>query len=71
MRFLEQAKGRVERLFGTLQDRLCAMFELEGIKTIEAANRYVKEVFTEDFNTRYAVPARESVSVWRKARKGA
>jgi transposase len=65
-----QAKGRVERLFGTLQDRLCAMFELEGIKTIESANRYVKEVFIEDFNTKYAVPAKESVSVWRKAPRG-
>jgi len=36
-----QAKGRVERLFGTLQDRLGAELELEGITTLQEANRFL------------------------------
>ncbi|MFB3884945.1 MAG: hypothetical protein ACE144_06935 [Thermodesulfobacteriota bacterium] len=42
-----QAKGRIERLFGALQDRLIAELCLEGIQSIEAANRFLK-VFIPD-----------------------
>ena len=41
-----QAKGRIERLFKTLQDRLCSEIRLRGIKNIEAANRYLEEFIT-------------------------
>ena len=38
-----QAKGRVERLFKTRQDRLVKELRLAGIATIEAANRFLEE----------------------------
>jgi len=50
-----QAKGRVERLFGTLQDRLIKELRLEGIATTEAANRFLADVFLPKFNARFAV----------------
>lgn len=40
-----QAKGRVERCFGTLQDRLVKSLRLAGVKTLEAANQHLEEVF--------------------------
>ncbi len=60
-----QAKGRIERLFGTLQDRLIAELGLEGVQTLEAANRFLK-IFIPRFNRRFAVCPRESEKVWRK-----
>jgi transposase len=60
-----QAKGRIERLFGTLQDRLIAELGLEGIQSIEAANRFLK-AFIPRFNHRFAIPPRESEKAWRK-----
>ena len=48
-----QAKGRVERLFGTLQDRLVKEMRLRNIKDIETANNFLKEylpVFNSKFN---------------------
>jgi hypothetical protein len=40
-----QAKGRIERLFGTLQDRLVKEMRLAGIATLEAANRFLELTF--------------------------
>jgi transposase len=60
-----QAKGRIERLFGTLQDRLIAELGLEGVQSLEAANRFLK-VFISRFNRRFAVCPRESEKAWRK-----
>src|SRR5579863_8634906 len=40
-----QAKGRVERLFGTLQDRLVKEMRLAGIDTLEGANRFLEITF--------------------------
>ncbi|MEX0848953.1 MAG: ISNCY family transposase [Candidatus Dependentiae bacterium] len=48
-----QAKGRVERLFGTLQDRLCKELSLQGIKTIEQANKFLKERYMSLHNERF------------------
>jgi len=50
-----QAKGRVERANGTLQDRMVKEMRLRGISTMEAANRFAPE-FIEDFNRRFAKP---------------
>ena len=47
-----QAKGRVERAFGTLQDRLVKELRLVGISTVEAANAWLPE-FVEDYNKRF------------------
>jgi len=49
-----QAKGRVERCFGTLQDRLVKALRLAGIGSLEEANRYLEEVFLPDWNQRFA-----------------
>jgi len=48
-----QAKGRVERANGTLQDRLVKELRLEGISSIEAGNAFLP-AFMEDFNRRFA-----------------
>ncbi len=50
-----QAKGRIERLFDTLQDRLVKEFRLAGISTVEQANNFVNEIFLENFNKQFAV----------------
>ena len=50
-----EAKGRVERLFGTLQDRLIKELRLKNISAVEKANHYLAEEFTPKFNQRFAV----------------
>jgi hypothetical protein len=58
-----QARGRVERLWGTLQDRLVAELRLEGVSSIEAANTFLDR-FTSRFNTRFAHEALDADSDW-------
>jgi len=53
-----QAKGRVERLNETLQDRLVKEMRLAGVSTIETANIFLKETFIPFFNSRFAVVPR-------------
>ena len=50
-----QAKGRVERSFKTLQDRLVKELRLRGISTIPKANRYLIDEYLPEFNARFAV----------------
>lgn len=49
-----QAKGRIERLFGTFQDRLIKEMRLAGIRTMEAANDFL-ERYLPHYNARFAV----------------
>jgi transposase len=49
-----QAKGRIEKLFETLQDRLVAQMGLKGVKDIAAANAYLENEFISEFNSRFA-----------------
>jgi hypothetical protein len=51
-----QAKGRIERSFGTLQDRLVKELLLAKISTIAPANRFLEEQFLPDYNARFACP---------------
>ena len=51
-----EARGRSERMFGTLQDRLPKELKLAGIYEIEAANRFIREVFLPAHNARFARP---------------
>jgi transposase len=51
-----QAKGRIERLFGTFQDRLRSELRLAQAKTLEEAHRVLR-AFLRRFNRRFAVPA--------------
>ena len=60
-----QAKGRVERLFGTLQDRLIAELRLNQIKTIPQVNRFLKEIFIPRFEKRFSVAPRDPKSRYR------
>lgn len=61
-----QAKGRVERLWGTLQDRLTSELRLRGLSTIAAANAFLPE-FLIDYTRRFARPAASATAVWRPA----
>jgi transposase len=55
-----QAKGRVERLFRTLQDRLIAELNFVQVKNIIEANDYLKNTFIPNFNRQFSHKARES-----------
>jgi hypothetical protein len=62
--FSPQARGRSERTFGTLQDRLVKALKLElklaGVADIETANAFIRDVYLPEHNTRFAVdPAGE------------
>jgi len=59
-----QAKGRVERAFGTLQDRLVKELRLAGIDTIKAANEWLP-IFMEDHNRRFAKPPKSDKDLHR------
>ena len=54
-----QARGRIERLWDTLQKRLPPPLRMNGITTIEAANRWLADVYIEQHNARFAVAAAE------------
>jgi len=55
-----QAKGRVERTNATLQDRLVKEMRLAGIKTIEAGNQFLEEVFLPKYNEKFnVIPKKE------------
>jgi transposase len=51
-----EARGRSERAFATLQDRLVKELKLAGITTIEAANRFIADIYLPDHNRRFARP---------------
>jgi hypothetical protein len=59
-----QAKGRVERVNETLQDRLVKEMRLRGISTMQQGNAYLPE-FIADFNSRFAVQPRSSLDAHR------
>jgi transposase len=51
-----EARGRSERMFGTLQGRLPKELALAGINEIEAANRFMRDVYLPTHNARFAKP---------------
>ena len=59
-----QAKGRVERVNQTLQDRLVKEMRLKGITTLEQGNQYLPE-FVRDFNRKFAVIPKEKANLHR------
>ncbi len=61
-----QAKGRVERLWGVLQDRLCSELRLAGACDLDSANRVLRR-FIADYNRRFARTPREAAKAWRSA----
>ena len=64
-----QAKGRIERLFGTLQDRLVKEMRLRGIKSLEEANEFLGEYWP-IYNRKFAVRARGDGDLHRSLPKG-
>jgi hypothetical protein len=54
-----EGRGRMERLFGTLQKRLPPILRLRGITSMEAANRFLAETYLTEHNARFAVAAAE------------
>ena len=60
-----QAKGRIERLWGTFQDRLVSELRLVGAKTKEQAQA-VLEKFLPQYNRRFSKPAVKASPAWRK-----
>lgn len=61
-----QAKGRIERLWGVLQDRLVVELRLAAVSTLAGANALL-ERYLPGHNGRFQVPPREQAAVWRAA----
>jgi transposase len=69
-----QARGRSERVFHTLQDRLPKEFKLAGISTVEAANVWLRDTYIAEHNARFAIAAEQegsafvadTTSAWRE-----
>jgi hypothetical protein len=59
-----QARGRSERVFLTLQDRLPKEFKLAGICTVTAANKWLRDSFIADYNAQFAVVAEQEGSAF-------
>lgn len=61
-----QAKGRVEKLFRTLQDRLIKELRLNNISTVKEANEFLEKVFLPKFNAKFMVVARSKADLHKK-----
>lgn len=65
-----QAKGRVERLFGTLQDRLLKEMRVRGISSLPEANTFLEESFLPFWNRRFAVEPADPTDAHRTLPQG-
>ena len=61
-----QARGRSERSFGTWQGRLPQELRLAGITTKEGANRFLREHYIGEFNSKFQVAAEEKGTAFRR-----
>jgi transposase len=61
-----QAKGRIERLWNTLQDRLIAELRFRNICRIPRANEFLQSEFIQSYNQKFAIPARENSMAFRQ-----
>lgn len=61
-----QAKGRVEKLFKTLQDRLIKELRLAGISSLKEANEFLEKVFLPKFNAKFMVEPRSKANLHKK-----
>lgn len=59
-----EARGRSERMFGTLQDRLVNELKLAGHTTMEAANRYLRQVYLKRHNEQFMVKPESETSAF-------
>jgi transposase len=65
-----QAKGRIERLWNTLQDRLVAELRLAGITTLAAGNMFLATTFLPAFTAQFAVPPAVAAAAYRPVPRG-
>jgi hypothetical protein len=65
-----QAKGRIERQWGTFQDRLVVALRLAGANTLERAREVLKS-FLKEYNQRFCLLPKQAAAVFRKAPPGA
>jgi len=65
-----QAKGRIERLFGTFQDRLLKELRLYKISSLQKANHYLHNKFLPKFNKKFSIPPKDRETAWRVLPKG-
>ena len=65
-----QAKGRIERLWNTFQDRLVAELRLAGITPLAAGNAFLATTFLPAFNAQFAVPPAVAASAYRPVPRG-
>jgi hypothetical protein len=65
-----QAKGPIERLWGTLQDRLVVELRLAGITTLAAGNVFLATTFLPAFAAQFAVPPAVAASAYRPVPRG-
>ena len=63
-----QAKGRIERLWETLQSRLVTEFRINHITTIESANKFLSSYIIK-YNSQFSIPATSTKSVYLKIPK--
>jgi transposase len=61
-----QARGRSERSFGTWQGRLPQELRLAGITTVEDANRFLRELYIGEFNSKFSAPAAQKGTAFRR-----
>lgn len=64
-----EAKGRIERLFQTLQDRLVKEMRLADVCTIEGGNQFLDKVFIPQFNAKFGVMSKKDGDVHRNLSK--
>jgi len=62
--YAPQARGRSERVFGTLQDRLVKELALEGLTDMDAANDYLRQVYIPEHNRKFAVKPEDETSAY-------
>ena len=61
-----QARGRMERSYGTWQGRLPQELRLAGVTTVEAANGFLKDRYVQEFNAQFTVKAAQPGTAFRK-----
>lgn len=64
-----QARGHSERGFGTWQGRLPQQLRVRGIRTLEAANRFLREEYIDEFNGKFAVSAEQKGSAFVRCQR--
>jgi hypothetical protein len=64
-----QARGREERSFRTWQGRLPQELRIRGIRTVEAANEFLRSHYIAEFNRRFMVPAKQKGSAFVRCRR--